>query len=157
MTSCNVVSFLYDKVPLKLWRALLIRVHLDRCPRCQGELASPAEARSLFVQEAGLPSAAALWKEITLSLAEKDDAAAAQRPRFAGRRPWGWAAAGIVLVVLAGYWALRDFRPGGVLPGAVAPARFELEYVRVGGQPADAYVYQPQGSDMIIVWAGKTH
>jgi hypothetical protein len=35
------------------------------------------------------------------------------------------------------------------------PVRFELEYIRVGGQPANAVVYQPQGSDIIIVWAGK--
>ena len=28
-------------------------------------------------------------------------------------------------------------------------------YIRVGGQPAGAYIYQPQGADIIIVWAEK--
>ena len=71
-------------------------------------------------------------------------------------RRWGWAVATAFLgVLLMSFLLLRDFRPERVSADAV-PARFELEYVRVGGQPANAVVYKPQGSDMIIVWAGKS-
>jgi hypothetical protein len=59
--------------------------------------------------------------------------------------------------LVTGFLLLKGFRPGGASPTAAVPARFELEYVRVGGQPANAVVYQPQGSDMIIVWAGTNN
>lgn len=158
MSSCKVVSFLYRLVPVRLWRAFLIRAHFEGCPHCQQELASAAEARSLFVQESDLNLACPLWGDIARSLAARDDEAAEKSGVLPGRRlgRWAWAAAGIVLVLLAGYWAWKGFRPDGRSPMPTAPVRFELEYVRVGGQPADAYVYQPQGSDIIIVWAGKT-
>jgi hypothetical protein len=155
MSSCKVVSFLYSLVPERLWRAFLIRVHFERCPHCQKKLASAAEARSLFVQEADIRPVHPLWGDIARSLAARDDEPAERSGSLFGRRLWRWAAAGIVLVLLAGYWAWKGFRPDGRSPMPTAPVRFELEYVRVGGQPADAYVYQPQGSDLIIVWAGK--
>jgi hypothetical protein len=33
--------------------------------------------------------------------------------------------------------------------------RFEINYINVGGAPAQAFIYRPQGSDMIVVWAEK--
>ncbi len=157
MTSCNAAELLYRLVPVRPWRALLIRVHFERCPRCQKELAGAAEVRSLLAQEADCQLTQPLWEDISRSLAAGDQVTAEKPRPLPASRPWAWAAAGIVLAVLAGYWALRDFRPMKVAPGAGTPARFELEYVRVGGRPAEAYVYQPQGSDMIIVWAGKAN
>jgi len=157
MTSCRVADLFYRLVPVKPWRAFLIRTHFERCPRCQKELISAAEVRSLLVQAADFHKMQPLWEAVSRSLAS-GDSLAAEKPRpMPVSRPWAWAAAGIVLAVLAGYWILRDFRPAGVGPGAAVPARFELEYVRVGGQPAEAYVYQPRGSDMTIVWAGKAN
>ena len=157
MISCNAADFLYRLLPLMPWRAFLIRVHFDRCPHCQKQLAGAAEARSLFVQEADSRPGAALWQGIGRALAEEDKRTAEKPVPVSGSRMWRWAAAGVVLVVLAGYWAWKDNRPDGVPVAAAASARFELEYVRVGGQPADAYVYQSQGSDIVIVWAGKAN
>jgi hypothetical protein len=157
MISCSAANLLYRLVPVKPWRALLIRAHFECCPRCQKELAGAAEARSLFVQESDSRPSESLWQGIARSLAESDNRPADRPQRVFGSRVWRWAAAGIVVVFLAGYWAWKDFRPDGVPPMAASPARFELEYVRVDGRPADAYVYQPQGSDIIIVWAGKAN
>jgi hypothetical protein len=73
-------------------------------------------------------------------------------------RRWGWAVATAFLVVLiTGFLLLKNFRPEGTASTAALPARFALDYVRIGGQPADAVVYHPQGSDMIIVWAGTNN
>ncbi|OGD22839.1 MAG: hypothetical protein A2W03_03660 [Candidatus Aminicenantes bacterium RBG_16_63_16] len=157
MISCNAADFLYRLLPVKPWRGFLIRVHFDRCPHCQKQLAGAAEARTLFVQEADFRPGVALWQGIAGSLAEEDGATPEKPVLAAGSRIWRWAAAGIIVAFMVGYWAWKDNRPDGVPVAASASARFELEYVRVGGQPADAYVYQPQGSDMIIVWAGKAN
>ena len=157
MLSCNAADLMYRIVPLKAWRAFLIRVHFERCPSCRAQLIGEAEARSLFVQEADVRAAGGLWPRVARSLAESANMTAAGSRALAGGRAWRWAAAAVVVTVLAGYWAFRDFRPAGVPSVAAAPASFALEYVRVGGQPADAFIYQPQGSDMVIVWAGKAN
>ncbi len=153
MFSCNAADRLYRLVPLRPWRAWLTSAHFERCPACQKQLASAAEARSLFVQESDSQRSESLWDGVARTLAESDNRPSVKPQPGFHSRAWRWAAAGIVLVVLAGYWVRKDFRPEGV--PASAPARFELDYVRVGGLPADAYIYEPQGSDIVIVWAGK--
>ncbi len=154
MLSCNAADRLYRFVPVKSWRAFLIRVHFERCPACQKALAGAAEARTLLAQNTGFRASEALWRRVARSLAEPDEKSLRRSSRNARRPVWQWAAAGAVVAFLAGYWVFRDFRPAGVRAAASASARFELEYVRVGGLPANAYVYQPQGSDMVMVWAG---
>ena len=158
MSRCKTVEFFYSLIPLKPWRGLLIRRHIENCPRCQTDLASREEAGSLLVQE-GADIADSLWPEVEKALLAgpggKHVKERTIRPMDMRRR--GWAVAAVFLFVLiAGFLLLKDFRPEGVSSSAAVPARFELEYVRVGGQPANTVVYQPQGSDMIIVWAGKS-
>jgi hypothetical protein len=160
MSRCKTVSFFYSLIPLSRWRALLIRRHIEGCAHCQAGLASRAESRSLFVQEGEVGGEGVLWTKIGPRLAPeaaapKETAWTAPSPIFRG---WGWAAAAAFLAVLiTGVLLIRDFRPERTAPVAAVAARFELEYVRIGGQPADTVVYQPHGSDMIIVWAGTTY
>jgi hypothetical protein len=154
MLSCNAADFLYRSVPVRAGRAFLVRFHFERCPSCRKQLGGAAEARSLLAQNADFRASEALWQRVARSLAEPDEKSLRRSSRTARRPVWQWAAAGVVVALLAGYWVFRDFRPGGVPAAASAPARFELEYVRVGGLPANAYVYQPQGSDTVMVWAG---
>jgi len=158
MSRCKTVKFFYDLVPLKPWRGLLIRRHIEKCPRCLAGLASREEAGSLLVQE-GANIADFLWTEVEKALlAESGGEHVKDRTiRPVVMRPRGWAVAAILLLIfIAGFLLFKDFRSDDVSSAAAVPARFELEYVRVGGQPANTVVYQPQGSDMIIVWAGKS-
>ena len=77
-----------------------------------------------------------------------------------GRLAWRWAsvAATAVVVTLAGLLASPRGRTGRASTrGPIAPAdRFEIDYVNVGGEPAQTFVYQPQGTDTVFVWAQKT-
>lgn len=157
MSPCKTVELLYSLIPLKAWRGFLLSRHMESCPHCQAALVSRQEAGSLLLQEKGAAPSGALWTKVESALLEETrgegSKVQAGRPDF--RLRWGWAVATASLgAVLLGFLFLRDFRTGRVSADAV-PARFELDYVRVGGQPANAVVYQPQGSDMIIVWAGK--
>jgi hypothetical protein len=62
-----------------------------------------------------------------------------------------------LVVALAGLWLMRESAGPGSEAGAGAPPeRFEIAYVRIGGQPAQTFVYQPQGTDTVFVWAQKT-
>jgi predicted anti-sigma-YlaC factor YlaD len=157
MFRCRIANALYALIPAKRWRGLLVRIHLDNCPGCRAALADKALVRSLLVQPAEVSPGRALWPGIEQSLKGKPGRAEKKREAVRESRRWRWAAAaaGAVLVILAGTWAWKGLHPTGGSVASLPPARFELEYVRVGGQPADAYMYQPQGSDIIIVWAGK--
>jgi len=153
-----MVEFFYALVPLKPWRGYLLRRHIEDCPRCLAGLASREEAGSLLVQERAVDFGGSLWTKVEAALLEGSSAEVTKNQVVhpADVRRWGWAVATAFLgVLLISFFFLHGFRPERVSADAV-PARFELEYVRVGGQPADAVVYQPQGSDMIIVWAGKS-
>lgn len=158
MSRCKTVSFFYSLIPLSRWRAFLIRRHIEGCAHCQAGLASRAESRSLFVQGEAIGGEGVLWTKIELRLAPE---AAGPKEKALGvlslvLRRWGWAAAAAFLAVLiTGVLLIKDFRPERTASVAAVPARFELGYVRIAGQPADTVVYQPHGSDMIIVWAGK--
>lgn len=158
MSRCKTVDFFYALIPLTRWRGWLIRRHIDGCARCQARLASRADSRLLFVQEETVGSERTLWMAVESRLAKetREPIKTIGRRAPVGLRPRSWAvAAALLLVLAAGYWLLRDFQPEGTSGAAAVPARFELAYVRVDGVPADVMIYQPQGSDMIIVWAGK--
>jgi hypothetical protein len=61
------------------------------------------------------------------------------------------------VVALTGFWLLREIDRPGFNAGAVPAAdRFEIDYVNVGGAPAQPFVYQPQGTDTVFVWASRT-
>jgi hypothetical protein len=157
MLRCKTVEFLFAALPIGAWRDILIRKHIDACPECRKKLLSREEARSLFVG----PIDPGEWSGLRLRLYSLTTNPAA-RPEPAGNgnpaRLWRWASCAAMLLVLAaaGFWLLRE--AGRDVPFADRigpPDRFELDYIRVDGRPAAAYIYQPQGADIIIVWAEK--
>jgi hypothetical protein len=158
MSRCRTVNFFYALIPLSRWRNFLIRRHIEGCVRCQAGLASRAESRSLLVQQGAVSFGRSLWTAVESGLAgetgEPKKTISRRTPASLEARKWAVAAA-LLLVLVTGYWILKDFQSEAVSAAAAAPERFELAYVRIDGVPADVVIYQPQGSDMIIVWAGK--
>lgn len=157
MDFCNTVDLLYEAVPLRRFRDWLIRSHIEHCPRCQALLLSRDEARSLLVVPAQVCGAEALWPRISARAAQARRVP--ERPVATGTVVWRWAAVtGMAAVIaLAGFWLLRQVEKPALSGAAIAPAsRFEIDYVRVGGAPARTFVYQPQGTDTVFVWAAKT-
>jgi hypothetical protein len=151
-----MVDYIYAALPLRPLRAFLIRSHMDSCPRCQSRLLSRAEAGRLFVSPGDVGMPAGLWGRIS-SQAECATAVpeAPPVPAGAGWR-WATAAATAAVVAVTGFWLLREINRPGFGPGLVGAAdRFQIDYVNVGGAPAQTFVYQPQGTDTVFVWAIK--
>ena len=156
MAFCRIVDLIYVVLPLRPLRAFLIRSHMDSCPRCQSHLLSRAEAGRLFVSSDRVEMPADLWGRIS-SQAERATAVpeAPPAPAAAGWR-WATAAATAAVVAVTGFWLLREIDRQGFDPGLVGAAdRFQIDYVNVGGAPAQTFVYQPQGTDTVFVWAIK--
>jgi hypothetical protein len=155
MASCKIVDFLYAAIPVRTVRDLLIRGHMEKCERCRGRLVSRSEAEALFVKARDVGSAGDLWRKIEPRVGRLT---AVPEKKAAGLR-WEWAASAATFLVFAaaGFWLLHGIQTRAVRADYAPPAdRFEINYINVGGAPAQAYIYQPQGSDMIIVWAEKT-
>jgi len=130
---------------------------MDRCPRCQARLLSREEAKGLLVAPGAVGNADALWQRI-LSRTGNPAPVPEPAPGRAGL-VWRWAAAAGMAAVVAvtGFWLLREIERPGFDAGVIAPAdRFQIDYVNVGGAPAQTFVYQPQGTDTVFVWASKT-
>lgn len=153
MAFCRTVELLYEAVPLRRLRDWLIRTHMETCPACQARLLSRDEARGLLVAPDQVGDPQALWRRIA-SAAARPAGLADPSPAPAGAI-WRWAAATVVASVLAvsGFWLLRESGRSGL--DMRAAGRFEISYVNVGGTPAQTFVYQPQGSDTVFVWAQK--
>ncbi|MGZ7066235.1 MAG: hypothetical protein ACXVI6_07765 [Candidatus Aminicenantales bacterium] len=155
MVSCKIVNALYDAVPSRPFRDFLIRAHLDKCEGCQARLVSRHEAEALFVKPEDVGAVSGLWRMIDRRASLETEA---PQRRAAGLR-WELAAGAATFLVLAAasLWLLRGVQTESVRAGYARPAdRFEINYINVGGAPAQAFIYQPAGSDTIFVWAGKT-
>jgi len=130
---------------------------MDRCPRCQARLLSREEAKGLLVAPGTVGNADALWQRI---LSRAGGLAPVPEPATArAGLVWRWAAAAGMAAVVAvtGFWLLREIERPGFDAGAIAPAgRFQIDYVNVDGAPAQTFVFQPQGTDTVFVWASKT-
>ena len=157
MDFCRTVELLYAAIPLRPFRDWLIRAHMDACPRCQSRLLSREEARTLMVGPGQLGDAGELWRRIGREAARL--AAARETGPRGGRLVWRLAPAAALAAVtaLAGFWLLRQAAGPGFEARATVPAdRFEIAYVKVGGEPARTFVYQPHGTETVFVWAQKT-
>jgi hypothetical protein len=156
MDFCKIADLVYAAVPLRTFRDWLIRRHMERCPRCQARLLSREEARDLLVAPDTLGDPQALWRRIS-SEAGRLAALPQARPARAGVK-WRWAAAVATAAVVAvtGFWLLREIQRPGLDVAVIAPAdRFEIDYIKVGGASAQTFVYQPQGTDTVFVWASR--
>jgi hypothetical protein len=156
MAFCKVVDVIYAALPIRPLRAFLIRSHMECCPRCQERLLSRAEAGTLFVASDRVGAPETLWERIS-SQAERGTPFP-DAPQVRAGAGWRWAAAvcSAAVVAVTGFWLLRQVEKPGLGPGTVGPAdRFQIDYVNVGGAPAQTFVYQPQGTDTVFVWATK--
>jgi anti-sigma factor RsiW len=153
------VNFLYGLFPLRPWRDFLLRVHLDTCPACRAKLASREETQALLARAEGMRGGPPLWPRVAAAIGgegEREEKGG-ERERGGSGQKWRRRAAVGVAAGLAAWCGIllwKGFRPEADLASA-APARFELKYVKIEGETAEAFVYQPHDSDMVIIWAGK--
>jgi len=152
MSNCRIIEFLFAVFPLKIWQDFLIRRHFQDCPRCQEKLVNRNEILDLTIREEHITEVEAQWAGFKSKLKdEKGKVKPVRSPQ------WKWAygvvaafvvVAGIVVVSNISYW-------GNGRVEEISGVHFQINYIRVEGEPAQAYLFKPQGTDMIIVWAQK--
>jgi len=154
MFQCKMIELLFKAFPLRIWQDFLLRSHLQKCPLCQKKLASVAEVRPFLIEESEVESTAGSWSAIESRLTEKPEGG---RGIFPHPRRLAWMAGigGLIIAVILGGWIYTLFTTDGGLIKENGENRFQINYIRVENQPANAYLYWPQGKDMVIIWAEK--
>jgi hypothetical protein len=138
-------------------RDFVIRRHMENCPRCQERLVNMAQAQSLFVKSREVDVGPDLWTKVQADIETKKPVSRPRRDIRFFRWEWVLGAAGILFMAAVGFWfQARVMETGPAQSTARTTDSFEIEYINVGGVPAEPYVYQPGDSDMIFVWAEKS-
>jgi len=152
MTNCKMVEFLFAVFPLKIWQDFLIRRHMQVCPRCQEKLATRDDIIDLMIREEHIRDIESLWVDFESKLKHK------QSKEKAVHSPhWKWAyGVAVTFVIVAGIFvvsSISHWRNNRI--EKISSDHFQINYIRIEGEPAQAYLFKPQGTDMIIVWAQK--
>jgi anti-sigma factor RsiW len=157
MSGCKTINFLFDLLPLKIWRGFLIRRHVESCPACQDRLAAREEGKALLVQAEDVEALSGLWPEVRLKLSQVCGQKQTRKPMARFARRWAIGAAGLLIAVLTSVWLYRGYEPERIQQGDEVGRRFQIQYLRVEDKPALSFVFQPQNSNIIIIWAEKIY
>jgi len=150
---CELVRVLYTLVRLKRFRAILIRMHLERCPRC-GLAAPDLEGwGSLIRPPDWISREPSFWPAIQRRMRETVWGGSAPGPVEAERPFARLAAAAGGILAVAVLAVLLWLRPPGGHVSPSAPAleapRIEVLSAEVQGRPTRASVYQTKTASFI--------
>lgn len=152
MLRCKLIDFLFFVFPLKVWRSFLIEHHIQKCPACCRKLAGLEKIRSLLIRESDVEDPEGLWPAVKARIMEKERK---EQRIFWPRLRWIAGVSSLAVVIVAGIWLYLAFFQSRGPSEEILIERFQINYIRVENRPAKAFLFQPHGSDMIIVWAEK--
>jgi len=153
MFLCKFVYFWFSLFPFKPWQDFLVRAHIHKCLSCQDRVASLDEVKALLIHESDVQSSRDLWPDVKSAIIAKKPE---KHAFLAGYRRWAFAAAGLMAILIAGSLFYTVLVQDRGLTEQEEGVRFQINYLRIGDEPATPYLYQPKDSDMIIVWAEKS-
>ena len=165
---CRIYKILYAVLPIKKWKAALIRKHFERCPICAGEIDRISKAAGAFFKPDWIQDAASLWPRICETIVSSERRTERLPPEV-GRdrlrlRKWGWLGASAAIFILGaiGFFILRHHgrnipEPGPTppqVPAALIP-RVQVISAEIGGKRAKAYIYQTPAASFIWLAPSK--
>jgi hypothetical protein len=152
MSRCKIFGYAFSLVPLKKWQGFLIRSHMEKCPKCQKTLINREAVQRITIQESQCGGADSLWNGFEEKVREeKTNKQHVFRPRWS----WAYGIAVVLALVAATVWLVLSPQFRSIQVEESLNGHFRINYMRIENQPAQTYLFQPQDSHMIIVWAQK--
>jgi len=151
MIRCRLINFLFRVFPFRAFQGFLIKNHFEKCPDCQNSLVRAEDARLFLVKEEKAREMINLWPGISEKLCE----GSGEKLRTPFFLKWRWvlSAAGLAVFIFTGVWYFNRPDSTEMAFQQSLDQAFKINYIKVEEKPAGAYVYEPQDSEMIIVWA----
>ncbi|MDD8027157.1 MAG: hypothetical protein PHI34_11640 [Acidobacteriota bacterium] len=156
MSHSGIVDGLYRMIPLRAVRGRLA-AHAEACPSCGRRLAGREEVKRVLISAADLGRLDDIWPAVRKGSAGRRETGA----ETAGPAPRLWrlaaAAGGLAAAIFLTAFAVRYFGAGA--NGALIPAEsgggFQLHYARIDERPADTFIVQSPGDNIVLVWVEK--
>jgi hypothetical protein len=139
-------------IPIPAWQDRRLDRHVRICPHCRARLAGRAEVKALLFREDEIGEIPDFWPRVKAAVESRETSGfAISRPSRGKRLRILAAALGAVVLLLIVGRLMR--RPGSSPAGETA---FRLHEIHIDDRPARAYLFQPQDSNMVFIWAEKT-
>ena len=151
MRFCKLINLLIDLFPLKVWQDFLIRMHVLKCPYCQSRLASVEEIQALWIKDPQCENMKVPLQDYSVRSGRS------KHPNIHPAFRWKWAlgVTGLIAAIILGVQIFhnpqvtQETALDNIMDG------FRIDSIKIGNQPANYILFQPQNSPMIIVWAEK--
>ena len=153
MLRCKIIQFLLSIIPLKIWQDFLLHSHVYKCEACRGKLASLDEVKALLYQESDVENFREIWPAVRGGITDEK---VERKGYFPFRLKWALTTASFMILVIMGILFYSILLRNGGLVEQDRSGKFQINSIRIGNEPATPFLYQPQDSDMIIVWAEKS-
>ncbi len=152
MFSCKIIDFLFAFFPIKRWQGFLIRFHIQKCPACLDKLAEAKDVKSLLIQEGEIENLEDLWPAVQTRLGENTG-----EVRIPLWRRWRWvyASAFLAMAFAVLIWLSVIFFSGRGPSEDPLKGQFQINFIEIEYEPAQAYVFHPQDSNTYFVWVEK--
>ena len=151
MIRCKFINLLFRVLFFRAFQSFLIKNHFEKCPDCQNSLAKLEETQLFLVKEKKTDEMVNLWPGIKAELFE--DSPRKIRNPFIQRWKWALSAASLTVFILTGFLYLNRTNSSELVFQQDLDQSLKINYLKVGEQPAEPFVSEPQDSEMIIVWA----
>jgi hypothetical protein len=125
---------------------------MENCPNCQKTLISREDVQRITIQENQCGDSDSLWDGFEEKVRKaKSDKPQALNPLWR----WAYGAAVVFVIGAVAIWFVLSpqYRKSRIEESQ--NGHFKINYMRIENEPAQAYLFQPQDSHMIIVWAQK--
>ncbi len=156
---CLFFKFLFWLVPFQGFRALVLRIHFDRCIRCQEEYEIEDLTKDILTVPDWINAEPSLWPQVKHKMIPMGDEKTKKRKKLHFKTKWYWAAAtlfiaaAVVLIV----WTQQNGNKRILFEEALVTQEIPQVTIRnaeVNGKKATSYVYQTQ--EISFIWFSET-
>ena len=156
---CLFFKFLYWLLPVRGFRAAILRYHIDHCSRCQEECDIEDQTKDILAVPDWIKTEPSLWPQIKHEMARLEDKKQKSRKRPYFITKWQWATASLFLVILVAVliWTQRRVVDSTVqveVPIAQEVSQVSIKHAELNGKKATSYVYQTLKTSFI--WFSET-
>ena len=156
---CLFFKFLFWLFPFRGFRALVLRIHIDKCGRCQREYEIENLMKDIMDVPDWIKAESSLWPQVKRKIVPSGDEKTRKRKNPNFKTKWHWAAA-TLLMAAAVVLIVWNQQPGVKrisFEEASATQKFPqvtIKHAEVNGKKATSFVFQTQKTSFI--WFSET-
>ncbi len=156
---CLFFKFLFWLFPFRGFRALVLRIHIDRCSRCQKEYEIEDLTKDILTVPDWIEKEPSLWPQVNRKMVTLGDEKTKKRKKPYSKTTWYWAAATLfiaaaVLLIVWNYQSEINRIPFEEVAVTQEFPQVTIKHAEVNGKKATSYVYQTQ--KISFIWFSET-